>query len=441
MTSTPPPMVRASPTVRVTAWLLLTLFAVILAGSIVAKTEVVARGSGKLVPISRVQIVQPLADGKIIELNVNEGQTVAKGDVLLKLDPTAAESDIQRIQANIEQQSLDANVADAIIAPLASTDPTGAGFVELGIQKFRQDWPVNSEKEPEGEALVRAALVALRDQVLQTDARLKQLELQQQAQNARIEKARIDRDIVSQKLSSAENLMKQGVMSRNEHLDRLRELRSIDGDAQVAASELSALAASTEATRRQRAAAISDNLATQRRRLREAEIARDSSDAALRAAQDRLNNLTLRSPAGGRIENMAVHTIGGFVEAGATLMGVVPTEGDIEVEAFFGNRDVGFLQTGQAAYAKFDAFPSERFGVVPARVTNIGADAREDGSAQWVYAVRLQLEKSVMQVDGKDIPFSPGMTVTVDIVTSQRRLISYFFEPITRAFQNGLKER
>jgi len=434
-------MVRASPTVRVTAWLLLTLFAVILAGSIVAKTEVVARGSGKLVPISRVQIVQPLADGKIIELNVNEGQTVAKGDVLLKLDPTAAESDIQRIQANIEQQSLDANVADAIIAPLASTDPTGAGFVELGIQKFRQDWPVNSEKEPEGEALVRAALVALRDQVLQTDARLKQLELQQQAQNARIEKARIDRDIVSQKLSSAENLMKQGVMSRNEHLDRLRELRSIDGDAQVAASELSALAASTEATRRQRAAAISDNLATQRRRLREAEIARDSSDAALRAAQDRLNNLTLRSPAGGRIENMAVHTIGGFVEAGATLMGVVPTEGDIEVEAFFGNRDVGFLQTGQAAYAKFDAFPSERFGVVPARVTNIGADAREDGSAQWVYAVRLQLEKSVMQVDGKDIPFSPGMTVTVDIVTSQRRLISYFFEPITRAFQNGLKER
>jgi hemolysin D len=288
---------------------------------------------------------------------------------------------------------------------------------------------------------VRATLVALRDQILQTDAQLKQLELQQQAQTARIEKAKIDRDIVSQKLASADTLLKQGVMSRNEHLDRLRELRSIDGDAQVAESELSALAASTEATRRQRAAAISDNLATQRRRLRESEIALDSSNAALHAAQDRLNNLTLRSPVSGRIENMTVHTVGGFVEAGATLMGVVPTQGGMEVEAFFDNRDVGFLQNGQRAYAKFDAFPSERFGVVAGQVTNIGADARENGTSKWVYAVRLRLDKSSLRVDGKEIGFSPGMTVTVDVVTSQRRLISYFFEPITKAIQNGLKER
>lgn len=441
MTLVSPSVARASPTVRVTAWLLLIMFAVILGGSIVAKTEVVARGSGKLVPISRVQVVQPLADSKIIELNVKEGQTVAEGDVLVNLDPTAAQSDIQRIQANIEQQSLDADVADAIVTPLAAQDPASPGFVEAGIQKFRQDWPANSEKEPEGEALVRATLVALRDQILQTDAQLKQLELQQQAQTARIEKAKIDRDIVSQKLASADTLLKQGVMSRNEHLDRLRELRSIDGDAQVAESELSALAASTEATRRQRAAAISDNLATQRRRLRESEIALDSSNAALRAAQERLNNLTLRSPVSGRIENMTVHTVGGFVEAGATLMGVVPTQGGMEVEAFFDNRDVGFLQNGQRAYAKFDAFPSERFGVVACQVTNIGADARENGTSKWVYAVRLRLDKSSLRVDGKEIGFSPGMTVTVDVVTSQRRLISYFFEPITKAIQNGLKER
>ena len=90
MTEMSPSMARASPTVRITAWLLLVLFAVILGGSIIAKTEVVARGSGKLVPISRVQVVQPLADGKIIELNVNEGQTVSEGEVLVKLDPTAA---------------------------------------------------------------------------------------------------------------------------------------------------------------------------------------------------------------------------------------------------------------------------------------------------------------------------------------------------------------
>jgi len=441
MTTMSPSIGRASPTVRVTAWLLLTMFAVVLGGSIMARTEVVARGLGKLVPISRVQLVQPLADGKIIELNVNEGQTVAAGDILVRLDATAAQSDIERIQANIEQQSLDADVANAIVPPLGSIDPADVGFIEMGIQKFQDDRPVTSPKENEGEALVRATLVALRDQILQIDAKLKQLELQQQAQSARMDKSRRDRDIVSQKLASADILMKQGVMSRNEHLDRLRELRSIDGDVQVGESELSVLAASTEATRRQRAATISDNLANQRRRLRESEIARDSSNAGLRAAQKRLNNLTLRSPVNGRIENMTVHTIGSFVAAGATLMGVVPTQGAMEVEAFFQNRDIGFLQDGQKAYAKFDAFPSERFGVVIGHVTNIGADARQGNAAQWVYAVRLRLDKSSLLVDGKEIGFSPGMTVTVDIVTGERRLISYFFEPITKVIQNGLTER
>lgn len=442
MTSTIPANESAvSPTIRITVWLLLLLFTAILGGSIIAKTEVVARGVGKLVPVARVQIVQPLADGKIVELAVTEGQSVAKGDILVRLDPTSAQSDIQRIQAEIDQQSLDANVAAAIFSALTARDPAAAGFMEYGIAEFRGRRGINPDGSAVGEDLVRAALVSLRDQVLQLDAKQKQLEFQQQAQGARVDKAKVDRDIVSQNLATAESLMSQGILSRTAHLERLRELRSIDGDAEVSARELSALAASGEATKRQRISIISDNLATQSRRLREAEIALSSSHASLRAAEDRLQNLTLRSPVHGRIENISIHTIGGYVSAGASLMTVVPTDGSLEIEAFFHNRDIGFLRNGQGAYAKVDAFPSERFGVIPASVINIGADARQSGGANWVYAVRLKASRSHMLVDGAQVPFSPGMTATVDVVTSERRLISYFFEPITKAFQNGLKER
>ncbi|WP_313292336.1 HlyD family type I secretion periplasmic adaptor subunit [Rhizobium rhizoryzae] len=442
MTSTIPANESAvSPTLRITVWLLLLLFAAILGGGILAKTEVVARGAGKLVPVARVQIVQPLADGKVVELAVAEGQSVAKGDILVRLDPTSAQSDIQRIQAEIDQQSLDANVAAAVFSSLMARDPAAAGFMEYGIAEFRGRRGINPDGSAVGEDLVRAALASLRDQVLQLDAKQKQLEFQQQAQGARVDKAKVDRDIVSQNLATAESLMSQGILSRTAHLERLRELRSIDGDAEVSARELSALVASGEATRRQRISIISDNLATQSRRLREAEIALSSSHASLRAAEDKLRNLTLRSPVHGRIENLSIHTIGGFVSAGASLMTVVPTNGCLEIEAFFDNRDIGFLRNGQSAYAKLDAFPSERFGVIPATVINLGADARQSGGTNWVYAVRLKANRSHMLVDEAPVPFSPGMTATVDVVTSERRLISYFFEPITKAFQNGLKER
>ncbi|KQZ63108.1 hypothetical protein ASD54_01620 [Rhizobium sp. Root149] len=166
MTSTIPANESAvSPTLRITVWLLLLLFAAILGGGILAKTEVVARGAGKLVPVARVQIVQPLADGKVVELAVAEGQSVAKGDILVRLDPTSAQSDIQRIQAEIDQQSLHANVAAAVFSSLMARDPAAAGFMEYGIAEFRGRRGINPNGSAVGEDLVRAALGSKLNQV------------------------------------------------------------------------------------------------------------------------------------------------------------------------------------------------------------------------------------------------------------------------------------
>ncbi len=121
-------------------------------------------------PVARVQIVQPLADGKVVELAVAEGQSVAKGDILVRLDPTSAQSDIQRIQAEIDQQSLDANVAAAVFSSLMARDPAAAGFMDMGSRSPGKRG-INPDGSAVGEDLVRAALASLRDQVLQLDAK------------------------------------------------------------------------------------------------------------------------------------------------------------------------------------------------------------------------------------------------------------------------------
>ncbi|TJW16698.1 MAG: HlyD family type I secretion periplasmic adaptor subunit [Mesorhizobium sp.] len=431
-----------SPTIRLTAWLLIGMFVTVILGSYVARTEIVARGQGKVIPTNRVQVVQPQVDGKIVKILVVEGQSVKAGDLLVAMDTTTVESEIKRIEVSIERQLQEEAVARSIIAPLSNTDPTSEGFVETGMVVFQREKTSLPAKINGADALVEAVLSALRDQVAQANAQLTRIARSRDAQQVRLEHARSDREIVSQRFASAEMLRKQGTISEFDYLERLREQKSIESEALIAERELDGLAAEAEAMIKQRTSVISTALSTYRKQLNDAEIVLQGLNADLRAATNQLANLSLKAPASGRIEKLSVFTVGGFVEAGSTLMSIVPSDDDIEIEAFFDNRDVGFLESGQQAFVKFDAFPAERFGIVHGRVTSVGADARGDVVPdKWVYVVRLKLERRNIQMAERSIKFAPGMTATIDVITGERRLISYFFEPILKAIQDSFGER
>lgn len=121
---------------------------------------------------------------------------------------------------------------------------------------------------------------------------------------------------------------------------------------------------------------------------------------------------------------------------------LVPSDVKVGIEALFENRDIGFLRAGQKAFIKFDAFPAKRFGIVNGRVSMVGADSREQvASKKWAYAARLVLDQTSLRVEGKDMALTPGMTATVDVITGERLIIGYFFDPVIKAVQDGLQER
>ncbi len=432
----------ASPTIRLTAWLIAAIVVLILVGSSVAKTEIVARGRGRIVPTSRVQIVQPRTDGKVVAILVHEGDFVHAGELLLQLDPSAAKSDIRRIRTSIDQQQVKAIVARAIIEALTTTDPADSRFIEVGQAAFESDRTAPIAHDPQAEALVVAALVSLRDQATGIDAQLARLVASRKSQNAKIREAIDDRKIVDRYLDSAKTLKERGTMSRFDYLQRVRDMNAAKSAADVAEHGLDELTAQEREATSRRAALISNVLADRREQLNDASLALDGLDGELDAAETRLADLSLTSPVDGRIEDLQIFTLGGFVKAGATLMSIVPSGLDLEIEALFDNRDIGFLKTGQRAFVKFDAFPAERYGMLHARVIGIGANARQTGQdGDWAFSVRLAPETSSIRVGNRLIEFSPGMTATVDVVTGERRLISYFFAPMMKAIQDGLGER
>ena len=186
-------------------------------------------------------------------------------------------------------------------------------------------------------------------------------------------------------------------------------------------------------------------------------------------ADRKIADETLRAPIDGMVQQLALHTIGGVVTPAQQLMVVVPAESHLEIEAMVQNKDIGFVHEGDAAEIKIDTFNFTRYGLLHGKVLSISADAiardkpptQNDGAAsdkdarnnstssrssepagqELLYAARIALDTTRMEVEGRMADLAPGMAVTVEIKTGQRRIIEYLLSPLLRYKQESLRER
>jgi hemolysin D len=136
-----------------------------------------------------------------------------------------------------------------------------------------------------------------------------------------------------------------------------------------------------------------------------------------------------------------VHTEGGVVTPAQPLMVVVPADQPLEVEAFFENKDIGFLRQGQVAEVKVETFQFTKYGTLDAELTSVSHDAISDEQRGLIYASRVRMARTSLDVDGTEVRLSPGMAVTVEVKTGQRRVIEYFLAPLLRHTDESLRER
>jgi hemolysin D len=184
-------------------------------------------------------------------------------------------------------------------------------------------------------------------------------------------------------------------------------------------------------------------------------------------AQIKIERMTLRSPVDGRVQNLAVTTLGQVVTTGQELMHIVPSDTPIDVQAYVTNDDIGFVSPGQAAVVKIDSFPFTRYGTVDAIVEQVADDAIPADTANkmlsdptkisqpgvqnssptakpmtdLVFPTRLKLSANSIMVNGREVPLSPGMTVTVEVKTGNRRILDYLFSPLVEVASNAMRER
>jgi hemolysin D len=153
------------------------------------------------------------------------------------------------------------------------------------------------------------------------------------------------------------------------------------------------------------------------------------------------------------------------VQPAQTLMVVVPDDSKLEVEAMLPNRDAGFVYAGEAAELKVEAFTYTRYGLLHGTVRSVSRDAvrkeqdapspdrdpssaksspaegKGSGSADSAYVARISLAETSVETERGPLVLEPGMTVTAEIKTGQRRVISYVVSPFMRYRHEALRER
>ena len=125
-------------------------------------------------------------------------------------------------------------------------------------------------------------------------------------------------------------------------------------------------------------------------------------------AEQRSRLTQLTAPASGTVQQVAVHTEGGVVTAAQVLMVIVPKDAQVTAEVVIDNKDIGFVNSGQAAEIKLETFPFTRYGTVPATVKSVTADAVNDEKRGAIFPAVLTLGQTRIAVDGKRIGSKPG---------------------------------
>ena len=184
-------------------------------------------------------------------------------------------------------------------------------------------------------------------------------------------------------------------------------------------------------------------------------------NAELAKSQQRVSQNVLLAPIDGTVQQLAIHTIGGVVTPAESLLAIVPHDDSLVVEAAVQNRDVGFISEGQTVRVKVEAFNFTLYGLIEGKVLSVTRDAVQqsndnknknnnqnegdsaatDGQSGPVYMARIALDQDWMMTENGKVQLTPGMAVTAEIQTGQRRLISYLLSPLVRKVSESMHER
>ena len=421
-----------SPFGQLVVWLITSLLVISLAWSYFGKLDITAAATGKVIPEGSIKTIQPASPGVVTEIKVSEGQKVKKGQLLVQLDNGVAKSDVKTAEQALTVAKLE---RDILAKTISGEDVTG--IVNAS------DLPEDVKQHLIGLAQSKVSASDVQRQLLSTGVASAQQQVTAQQKNKQVTKDNL------QKLYTRELELKKELENSNAFNESSirNELRSV----QQQIASLEATLASQEQQIAQAQSGVNEanekinaynaenksstytDIVDQDKRITELENT-------LEKAKQVVDQLSIKAPVDGKVLSLSTKTVGGVVTAAQPIAQIVPEGTPLIVEANVQNKDIGFIKVGQPVDVKVDTYSFQRYGYLNGRVKSISPDAINDEKQGLVYKMKVEINTEKTSKNNT-VTIEPGMSVTAEITTGQRRIIEFFLDPLMTHTDTSLEVR
>jgi HlyD family secretion protein len=387
-------------------------------------------GIGALVAEGRRKTVTLLEPGILRTLLVREGERVAEGQPLLRLDTTQADAIAGQARAQVFAQAariarLTAEQAESrtMAAPAAeATEPALAGLLEAERRLFAARW-----------AAFDGAIAVQRTRIAQLGEQGAAMAAQRAATATRL-------DAIRQELAGVNQLLARGFATRTRQWELQRAEAELLGNLGQYQAQ--------EAQTREQVAQAEWEMANLRLN-RQQEVARELQDARavlaeaeqrLRGALDVLARREVTAPEAGIVTDIRFFTPGSSIAAGQPVLDLVPEGDRIVAETRLSPIDVEQVRPGQPARIRLNAFRTQELPLIEGRVAYVSADRQIDPQGGSFFLVRVAFDAESLAARAGGVTLAAGMPVETFLIGERRTALDYLLRPLRDSLRRSLRD-
>lgn len=386
---------------------------------------------GLIVIDTSVKKVQHQSGGIVGAILVKTGDQVKAGDVVLRLDDTQARANLGIITSQIVQLT---GRKSRLVA-----ERDNAAAVDFPARFAESDPEARSVLEGETK-LFDKRRTALEGQKSQLKERVGQLTREIEGLSSQAASKDEEIRLMREELSRVMGMRKKELVTVQRLLSTQRDLTRLEGERGVLVAQIAKARGSISETELQIFGLDQSTQSDANKELREIEARIAELSERRTAAEDMLKRIDLRAPQTGIIHELAVHTVGGVISPGETIMSIVPREDEFVIEVKISPIDIDQVAIGQPATLRFSAFNQtttpELRGLVSQRAEEL---TKEQQSGNSYYIARIKIEDAEREKASK-MKLVSGMPVEGFIETSQRTALSFLMKPVTDQINRAFRE-
>jgi membrane fusion protein, type I secretion system len=379
------------------------------------------------------QVVEHLEGGIVASINVTEGASVKTGDVLLSLDTVRLNADRNRVhvalvaaQAQLVRAKAERDGASEFVIPDDLAAAARVAEVEDDIDQQRAEFANRMQRHV-------AELAAVDQRVNAAQDEIEGLLIQKTSEERKLA-------VLREELADKSVLLAKGLTQRSQYnelqraeadvLGAIGTVTANIGQRRSSIAELGEQRAGIEAKRREAASAEVNELRSKIGDLREQ----------LRARDDMLARAQIRAPVDGIVVKLSKNTVGSVIKPGELVVEILPTSGELIIDAKVSPRDVDSVKVGQDAMLRLTALNARTTPQIAAKVSYISADRFVDpNTREPYYTARLEIAQALpREIAAGQI--QPGMPVDAFIKTGERTFLEYLVRPIQDSFAKAFRE-